>query len=107
MVAAAQDAHPELVAKAQAVLANFDLPFTGPDGAKAAACATAGAAFVSMLAQMAATERIIDLNAPPCLTCKFDQPHRHVLPASTAAAVKALCDRAIDTLCAVVVACEG
>lgn len=107
MAAAGAAAHPELIAKAQATLATFDLPYLGPEGAKAAACATAGAAFVSLLAQLAASEIMVDLNAPPCATCKVKQPHRHVLPPSTAAAVRAICDRAIETLCGVVIACEG
>lgn len=102
---AAAETAVELVAKAQATLATFDLPYTGDDGARAAACATAGAAFVATLAQMAVHEKVADLKAPPCSVCSDESPHRHILPPSTAAAVKALADRAVEAFCGVVVAC--
>lgn len=79
---AATQAVAELVAKAQAQLALFDLPHTGPDGARAAACAMAGVTFVSVLAQWAAREQ--------------------AMPHGLAQVVEALCARAADTFAAIV-----
>lgn len=100
----ASAASTEIIAKAQAHLAFYNLPYTESDGAFAAACAMAGATFVNSLAHAALHEVELDPNAGPCgvYDCAESRRHRHLLPLSTGAAVKAIADRAMEAFAAIV-----
>jgi len=76
LLGSGDNANPEFVAKAAAVLCHFNLPFRGEDGAACAAAAAVGCMLVDMMAKMSVTHGL--------------------MPTSTGAAVEGLTARAIE-----------
>lgn len=79
----ADEANPEFMAKAEAILETFGMPRSGYDGAQVATAAAAGCILVDMMAKMAVTH---DLMA-----------------SSTGAAIEGLVARAIEAWAALAV----
>lgn len=59
LLGGADNANPEFVAKAEAILAMFDFPRSGEDGAMVAAACAAGVMLVDVMAKMAVVHQLM------------------------------------------------